>query len=282
MVGHETPVKGEEVGCDVPKYLQEPFKCLGISVYSTNYERNNGVCLKAMRFWEPTPSVKYDKALDELKKVIQAEINSYFASGALDELKKVIRAEINSYFASGALNKSQELKKVIRAEINGYFASGARRLIAIGNGKAKWDSDAGPRFKAEQAFSTTDGYGCAGWSASANNWKKPWPIMIWYEFSSTHIPAQFLFRQSSNNLGPKEWRFVGSKEDGCTHGSTWETLCGHDKTPVAGEEVGCDVPNYFREPFKCLGISVYSTNFKENNMVCLIAMQFWERLTSPA
>jgi len=225
---------------------------------------------------------KYDKALNgsqELKKVIRAEIREKMKN-VKKRLKKVIRAKINGYFAS------IEFKKVIQAAING--SSGVRRLIAIGNGKAKWDGDAGGdtvENTVEEAFSTsagTGGGGCAGWSASLKNYKRPFPIMVWYEFSSTHIPAGFSFRQISNNLGPKEWSFVGSKEEDCSHGSTWKTLCGGNKTPVKGDEVGCDVPNYLREPFKCLGISVDSTNYKFRNAVCLKAMQFWERLTSPA
>ena len=151
-----------------------------------------------------------------------------------------------------------------------------RRLIVIGNGKAKWDSD---NTNVEAAFSTTagtSGYGCAGYKASASAYKKPFPVMKWYEFTSTHIPARFSFRQITDHEAPKEWNFVGSKDEDCSHGSTWKTLCGRNKIPVQGEEVGCDVPKFLREPFKCLGISVSSTNFKSHNAVCLKAMRFWE------
>ena len=132
------------------------------------------------------------------------------------------------------------MKIIVKFEViicDGFslFFFSVQRLIVIGNGKAKWDSDAGGVIRyendntVEKAFSTTagtSGYGCAGWSASANDWMKPWPIMIWYEFSSTHIPARFSFRQVTSDQGPKKWSFVGSTEEGCTHGSIWKPLCG--------------------------------------------------------
>jgi len=198
--------------------------------------------------------------------------------------RALIRQEINKY--DRALNESKELKKVIRAEINGYFASGVRRLIAIGNGKAKWDADVGGSGTVEQAFSTSAGnsdYGCAGYRARENDYNKPWPIMIWYEFASTKVPVRFSFRPIASNAGPKTWRFVGSNDEGCSHASTWKPLCGDmvgHKKPAAGQEVGCDVPKYLREPFKCLGISVYSVFNRDDHATCLKAMQFWENTPS--
>jgi len=153
-----------------------------------------------------------------------------------------------------------------------------QRLIVIGNGKAKWDGAVidGQGGRVEDAFSTSagnDDYGCAGYQGA---YTIPFPIMVWYEFASRHVPARFSFRQISNSESPKGWNFVGSKDEGCSHASTWKTLCGGNKKPVRGEEVGCDVPKNLREPFKCLGISVYSTDYKRKNSVCLKAMRFWE------
>ena len=123
---------------------------------------------------------------------------------------------------------------IIRDGFSLFFFSVPNRLIAIRNGEAKWDSDAGgetyePGNTVEKAFSTTagtSGYGCAGYKASASAYKKPFPVMKWYEFTSTHIPARFSFRQVTSYQGPKKWSFVGSTEEGCTHGSIWKPLCG--------------------------------------------------------
>jgi len=158
-----------------------------------------------------------------------------------------------------------------------------QRLIALGNGKAKWDSDGHDAYLADDAFSTTagnDGHGCAGWD-DRKGWAKPMPVMIWYEFPSTHVPTKFAFRRVATRNVPQTWRFVGSKESGCHHDSIWIPLCGDmvgDKKMVIGEEVGCSVPKYKQEPFKCLGISVYSNNYRKyrKSGVCMKAMRFWE------
>ena len=122
-------------------------------------------------------------------------------------------------------------------------------------------------------------FGCAGWDASADNWKKPFPIMIWYEFTSAVVPAKVSFHRVGTETTPKTWHFVGSKQEGCRHESTWKPLCGDmvgDKKIVKGQDVGCDVPKNARESFKCLGIRIYSTHHRTNNKVCLYSMKFWE------
>jgi len=188
-----------------------------------------------------------------------------------------------------AHNFTKELKKLMREEIYAYQASGVQRIIPTGDGTKKWDSD---KFTTsswntlENVFSTTNDYGCAGWSASASAYKRPFPIMVWVEFPTTHVPSKFAFKRIGTETTPKTWRFVGSKQEGCTHDSTWKPLCGDmagDKKPVAGED-GCEVQKYAREPFKCLGIRVYS-NDASDNAICLKAMRFWENtphLTSRA
>jgi len=170
--------------------------------------------------------------------------------------------------------------------VDASLHTGVQRLIALRNGKAKWDSDSHQSYHVtwdvETAFSTTAGiksYSCAGWRSSTGSWTRTFPVMIWYEFPSTHVPTKFAFRRIATDSVPKTWEFVGSKDKDCSHYSAWTTLCGDmvgDKKMVIGEEVGCSVPKYKQEPFKCLGISVYSTNNDSDNGVCLKAMRFWE------
>jgi len=184
-----------------------------------------------------------------------------------------------------AHNFTKELKKLMREEIYAYQASGVQSIIPVGDGTKKWDSDGDSGFKVEGAFSTESG--CAGYSASANRYNRPFPIMVWVEFPTTHVPSKFAFKRSGTLQTPKTWRFVGSKQEGCSHDSTWKPLCGDmvgDKLGNSDQEVQCEVPKYAREPFKCLGIRVYSNNYSDN-AVCVIAMRFWENtphLTSRA
>jgi len=55
-IGKKKTVKGEYVGCDVPRLARAPFRCLGIKIFSKNGGSNeserNAVCIRAMRFWE--------------------------------------------------------------------------------------------------------------------------------------------------------------------------------------------------------------------------------------
>jgi len=161
-------------------------------------------------------------------------------------------------------------------------------IIPIGDGKKRWDSDFNSHYTVDDAFSdNVKVYGCAGYSASANGWTQPFPIMIWVEFPTTHVPSKFLFRRIDTSKTPKMWRFVGSNEEGCTHDSTWKSLCGDmfgDTFAIAGDIIGCEVKKNAREPFKCLGIRVYTNNFSDN-AICVQAMSFWENtshLTSRA
>ena len=137
-----------------------------------------------------------------------------------------------------------------------------RHLIGMVNGTAKWDSDTDLNGQtSKHAFSTSNDYendyACAGYTASTRKYDQPWPLVIWYEFPSSHVPARFSFRRVDISSTPKTWKFVGSKDEDCGKASTWVELCGDlvgDKYLVEREEVGCDVPRYAIEPFKCLGI----------------------------
>jgi len=159
---------------------------------------------------------------------------------------------------------------------------GVIALPGLRNGNAKWDSDNGnPPGHVEDAFSTDPRYGvygCAGYSSSTLSYSKPFPVMIYYEFPSTHVSTKFTFRHAGNIRAAKTWEFVGSNDKDCRHISLWTPLCGDmvgDQKIVVGEEVGCSVPKYRQEPFKCLGIRVYSTNY-DDSAVCIKAMRFWE------
>ena len=66
-----------------------------------------------------------------------------------------------------------------------------------GDGEAKWDGDNhGGHWGPETAFITGDKCGetrerdCAGWSKSDKVYSKPFPIRIWYEFTSKHVPER--------------------------------------------------------------------------------------------
>jgi len=186
-----------------------------------------------------------------------------------------------------AHNFTKELKKLMREEIYAYQASGVQRIIPIGDGKIRADGDKSSKgYELEKAFSTTagnKGYAIVGYN-------HPFPKMVWVEFPTTHIPSKFAFRRVNGWTMPKTWRFVGSKEEGCTSASTWKPLCGDmvgeegEKGPGDGVNEGkdstCEVPKYTREPFKCLGISVYTNMYGTTNAaVGLKAMRFWENIS---
>jgi len=204
--------------------------------------------------------------------------------------RALILDEITKY--QKAHNDSKGLKKLMREEIYAYHASGVQSIIPIGDGMKRWIKDEEEQADhVEQTFSTTAGisnYGCFGYLASAKGYKHPFPTMVWVEFPTRHVPSKFAFRRIGTATTPRTWRFVGSNEEGCTHASTWKPLCGDmvgAKSAFAGEEVGCEIEKYAREPFKCLGIRVYS-NYPggTDNAACLKAIRFWENthLTSRA
>jgi len=182
----------------------------------------------------------------------------------------------------------------MRDEIREYHTTGAQCSLTKtenGDGEAKWDGDNhGGYWGPETAFITSDKCGktrepdCAGWSRSDEAYSKPFPIRIWYEFTSKHVPERFSFIPVGLEHTPTKWQFVGSNDEGCNHDSTWKPLCGDmapgDKFIVEGEEVGCDVPKCEKQPFKCLGIKVYSTNSTKHNGVCIKAMRFWDNTHS--
>jgi len=51
--GSQKSKRDQEVGCDVPKYLRAPYRCLGLRTYS-NYPAvgDSRVCIYGMKFWE--------------------------------------------------------------------------------------------------------------------------------------------------------------------------------------------------------------------------------------
>jgi len=205
----------------------------------------------------------------------QAKINTAIVKGVAEEKKHYKQLET-------ALEEVQVQVEEIQHPAPSSSApvyTGVQRLLASGNVTAKWDGDKNNT----RAFDQNEG--CAGWENSAGDWKKTFPVMIWYEYPSAHVPAKIEFGRTfaSDYTTPKSWQFVGSKEEGCSsHGSTWKPLCGDlvgeedMSTEKNGRSVECVVPESARESFKCLGIRVYSTYNTVYNKFCLYRMKFWE------
>ena len=136
----------------------------------------------------------------------------------------------------------------------------------------------------EKAFSTSApndrDYACGGRKKGTNRYTQPYPQHMWYEFPPSHRPVRMSFCFTVTTR-PKTWRFIGSRDEGCTEASNWVELCG-DMTgdKMSCGETSCDVPKYAREPFRCLGIRTYTNEYSGNgrgdNGTCLKAMRFGE------
>jgi len=175
------------------------------------------------------------------------------------------------------------------------------RLIGFREGRAHWDHgrnlDGVTLNNKKRAEEQEDKYGPRqAFSSSTTErtclccQKFPSPIsLMWFEFPSAHTAARFAFRRTSNDhCTPNTWKFVGSKDENCGPTSTWTELCGNMvdigwwKKIVDGDLVSCDVPKYAREPFRCLGIRIY-TNQKNDgeDCVCLKQVQIWKTGMTP-
>jgi len=170
-----------------------------------------------------------------------------------------------------------------------------RRLIGFAGGKAMWEwdrPDGQKEYGPHQAFSSSS----TGRTCACCDENRPRAPLMWYEFHSAHTPARFSFQRNGADgaCTPNTWRFVGSKDENCSPSSTWTELCGNmddigktqiiagTKKIVDGEEVGCDVPKYARQPFRCLGIRTYtSASTYSNDCVCLKKVKIWETGMTP-
>lgn len=167
--------------------------------------------------------------------------------------RQLILEEIRKYHRTH--NDTTQLKDLILSEIKKYQANADRRIIANVGGKGKWDTELD--YNVEELFTKSGVALCAG-RTKVGYFTKPFPHLIWYEYASSHTPARFEFNRYTIIQGAKTWRFVGAKDEGCNAASTWTEFCGDMSGEKKAGITGCDVPKYLREPYKCLGIRIYS------------------------
>jgi len=194
--------------------------------------------------------------------------------------RQLILQEIRKYHRTH--NDTTQLKDLILSEIKKYQANADRRIIANVGGKGKWDTEDGSGYDLEGLFTKPDVAVCAGWT-KVGYFTKPFPHLIWYEYASSHTPARFEFSRYTIDQGATTWRFVGAKDEGCNAASTWTEFCGDMSGETKAGITGCDVPKYLREPFKCLGIRIYSNgrNGKDNTACVQGQFKFWETGMTP-
>ena len=130
------------------------------------------------------------------------------------------------------------------------------------------------------AFSGFTGYYHINWYCAGDHpgFVARLPYLVWYESPDFHIPATFAFTRQSDRATPATWKFVGSPDENCDQNSNWVELCGDmSGRNIRHDEVkSCNVPDYAKAKFKCLGIRILSTGGTYWRYACLKDMKFWE------
>ena len=125
-------------------------------------------------------------------------------------------------------------------------------------------------FSGYKGYHQIDWY-CAGYVAG---FVSSLPYLVWYESPDFHIPAMFTFTLQGDRA---TWKFVGSPDENCDQNSNWIELCGDSED---NEVESCNVPDYAKAKFKCLGIRILSTTGGSSSAhwryACLKEMKFWE------
>lgn len=124
------------------------------------------------------------------------------------------------------------------------------------------------------------------WINSNNANERIFPNMVWYEFPAdkTFVPARISFRPRQDcclDQAPTVWQFVGSNDVSCGKFGQWTVLC-EDKSntmyPSKFSIKYCDVDEKILGEFKCLGISILSTQSIQHGYAALKDVRIWRKL----
>jgi len=140
------------------------------------------------------------------------------------------------------------------------------------------------------AFKKSNAYWHSGRDSKGNGDGYPFPHMIWYDFRHPILPGRISFRPrkdacGDNNdgywCGATKWQFIGSNDQTCAENSKWTILC-EDLSGKHFERSSsskyCTVSTGLRKKFRCLGISVLDSSYKQNSEVSVSGVRIWQRV----
>ena len=157
--------------------------------------------------------------------------------------------------------------------------------VVVHNGRAGASSYYDEVWNPDNAFRGDYLYGWhAGPRGSA---PRPFPVLIWYEFRETFLPAEVSFRPRQDcatcvDLTPTKFQFIGTNDAICDDLSAWTILC-EDLSDEAFETMyetrycAVDAAASGQRKFRCLGLRILGNRNKEG-WTSLNFIRMWERV----
>jgi len=114
----------------------------------------------------------------------------------------------------------------------------------------------------------------------------PFPHLIWYDFKKAFIPRRVSFRAAYPGCnqpgfcGATKYQFIGTNDEVCNRYSKWTVLC-EDMSGALFERKTqskyCTIdPWVYREPFRCLGVSVLDSAYPGYVTVTMAGLRMWK------